>query len=79
MVNVGPGVRRERVGVVARQEGVTLAHSLSLQPGAVAVRDGDFTFDTPLVRAIVLIFADDVPTRLRARRAEAYARFGPGG
>ena len=61
--------------LVARAEGVTLAHSLSLKPGDVIVRDGDYTFDTPTVRAIVLVFANDLPTRLRERRAEVYAYF----
>jgi hypothetical protein len=61
--------------LVARTEGVTFAHTLSLKPGDVAVRDGDFTFDTQTVRAIVLVFADELPTRLRERvlrRSRAY-------
>jgi hypothetical protein len=61
--------------LLARAEGVTLAHSLSLNPADVMVRDGDYMFDTPAVRAIVLVFANDVPTRLRERRAEVYAYF----
>lgn len=61
--------------LLARTEGVTLAHSLSLKPGDVIVRDGDYMFDTPAVRAIVLVFANDLPTRLRERRAEVYAYF----
>jgi len=61
--------------LLARTEGVTLAHSLSLKPGAVIVRDGDYMFDTPAVRAIVLVFANDLPTRLRERRAEVYEYF----
>jgi hypothetical protein len=61
--------------LVARTEGLTFAHSLSLKPGDVAVRDGDFTFDTQTVRAIVLVFADELPRRLRERRAEVYAYF----
>ena len=43
------------------------------KPGDVVVRDGDFTFDTQTVRAIVLVFADELPTRLRERRAEVDA------
>ena len=54
---------------------VAFAHTLSLKPGDVVVRDGDFTFDTQTVRAIVLVFANDLPTRLRERRAEVYAYF----
>ena len=61
--------------LLARTEGISLAHSLSLKPGGVAVREGDFTFDTPIVRAIVLVFADDLPTRLVGRRADVYAYF----
>jgi hypothetical protein len=61
--------------LVAHAEGVNFAHSLSLKPGDVAVRDGNFTFDTPTVRAIVLVFANDLPTTLRERRAEVCTYF----
>jgi hypothetical protein len=61
--------------LVARDEGVNLAHSLSLRTGAVSVRDGDFTFDTPMARAILLVFADEIPRKLVERRAAADARF----
>ena len=63
--------------LVARTEGVTFAHTLSLKPGDVVVRDGDFTFDTQTVCGIVLVFADELPTRLRERRAEVEAYFSP--
>jgi hypothetical protein len=43
--------------------------------GDVTIRQGDFTFDTPTVRAVVLVFADDLPKRLVERRAAAYAYF----
>jgi len=62
--------------IMSQAEGVTFAHSRSLKPGdVIALRDGDYTFDTPTVRAIVLVFADELPRRLRERRAEVYAYF----
>jgi hypothetical protein len=61
--------------VVARADGINFAHSLSLRPGEVTVREGDFWFDTPTVRAVVLVFAEDLPKRLVALRDEAYAYF----
>jgi hypothetical protein len=61
--------------LLARQEGVGMAYSLSLVSGEVAVRQADSIFETPVPRAIVLIFADDVPRRLRAQRAAADAVF----
>lgn len=61
--------------LVARGEGITFAYSFSLHEGAVTVREGDFWFDTPIVRAIVLVFANELPNRLLDRRDEAYAYF----
>jgi hypothetical protein len=61
--------------LVARKEGIRFAHSLSLTAGNVTVREGDFWFDTPTVRAIVLIFVDQLPERLRASRANTYEYF----
>lgn len=61
--------------LLEREEGLNLAHSLSLEPGNVTVRDGDFIFETPTVRAIVLIFAEGLPERIRAGRDASYSYF----
>jgi hypothetical protein len=63
--------------LVARGEGNGFAHSLSLVPGDVTVRDADFILETPIVRAIVLIYADDVARRLSEQREAAYSFFDP--
>jgi hypothetical protein len=63
--------------LLERPEGVGLAHSLSLQPGNVTVRDGDFTFETTTVRAIVLVFADALPERIRKARRGGSEYFIP--
>ena len=61
--------------LVARTEGNGFAHFLSSVSGHVTVRDADFTFETPIVRAIVLVYANDVAERLRAQREAAYLFF----
>lgn len=61
--------------LVARVEGNSLAHFLSGVSGDVTLRDADFTFETPIVRAIVMVYADDVAERLRAQGEAAYSFF----
>ena len=51
---------------IDRQEGRSLAHSLSLVTDPVTVRDGDFTFESTVAQTMVRIVMDDVPRRLKA-------------
>ena len=61
--------------LIGPDEGANFARSLSLTPGNVTIREGDYWFDTPAARAIVLVFSDNVPERLRAARGVADAFF----
>ena len=61
--------------LVARGEGDGFAHSLSLVSGDVAMREADYIFETSIVRAVVLVYADDVANKLRAQRDAAYSLF----
>jgi hypothetical protein len=61
--------------LVARTEGHRQAQFLSSVSGSVTVRDNDFIFETPIVRAIVMVYARDVATRLREQREAAYSFF----
>ena len=61
--------------LVARTEGNRQAQFLSSVSGSVTVRDYDFIFETPIVRAIVMVYANDVATRLREQREAADAVF----
>jgi hypothetical protein len=61
--------------LVAPAEGNRLAQFLSSVSGDVTIRDADFIFETAIVRAIVMVYANDVATRLREQREAAYAFF----
>ena len=61
--------------LVARGEGDGFAHSLSLVSGDVAVREADYIFETSIMRAVVLVYADDVANKLTAQRDAAYSLF----
>jgi hypothetical protein len=61
--------------LLARGEGDGFAHSLSLVAGDVTVREADYIFETSIVRAVVLVYADDVANKLRAQRDAAYSLF----
>ena len=61
--------------LVARGEGDGFAHSLSVVSGDVAMREADYIFETSIVRAVVLVYADDVADKLRAQRDAAYSLF----
>ena len=60
--------------LVAEAEGDGLAHSLSLVSGDVTMHEADFIFETSIVRAVVLVYADDVANKLAAQREAAYSR-----
>lgn len=55
--------------LLARDAAVSTARTLSLLEADVAIREDDFTFDTSMSRAIVLILLYDVANRFRAQRA----------
>jgi hypothetical protein len=61
--------------LVARGEGNNLARFLSRVSGDVTVRDADFIFETSIVRAVVMIYANDVAMRLREQRETTYSFF----
>ena len=61
--------------LVAPAEGNRLAQFLGSVSGDVTVRDSDFIFETPIVRAIVMVYANDVAKRLREQREAAHSFF----
>jgi hypothetical protein len=61
--------------LVVPAEGNRLAHFLSSVSGEVTVRDAGFIFETPIVRAIVMVYANDVAMRLREQREAAHSFF----
>ena len=55
--------------------GSTRITETELASGDIAVREADYIFETSIVRAVVLVYADDVANKLRAQRDAAYSLF----